>query len=68
MKNGKKSVKPYGAHNLEAEGLLLLHQAREGKKLSRPFTIEHGLAVQAFYKKLLDTGSLRGLCLEGNHP
>ena len=59
---------PRVVDNLEAEALLLLHQARDGKKLTKPFTVEHGLAVQTFYRKLIDTGAIRGLVLEGNHP
>lgn len=53
---------------LEAEALRLLQEARAGKKIRKTFTIQHGLAIQDFYRKLLDTANLRGLCLEGNHP
>lgn len=64
----KKYTRTGVPDNLEGEALMLLHQARDGKKLSKPFTIEHGLAIQTFYRKLNDRDLVRGLCLEGNHP
>ena len=53
---------------MEADALRLLHEARQGRKIGRAFTVQHGLALQDFYRKQIDTANLRGLCLEGNHP
>lgn len=55
-----------GAAKIEAEALRLCYEAREGRRVE--FTGAHAVALQDFYRKLLDTGNLRGLCLEGNHP
>ena len=52
--------------DLEAEALRRVHEARQGKKIS--LTGPQAIALQDFYRKLIDTANLRGLCLEGNHP
>lgn len=56
------------AEALESEALRMLQEARAGKKIRKTFTLQHGLSLQDYYRRQIDTANLRGLCLDGNHP
>jgi len=52
--------------DLEGEALRRCDAARKGRKIT--LTGPQAVALQDFYKRLLDTKSKCGLVLEGNHP
>lgn len=67
-KAAKRPVTKPMPRDFEAEALKICEDARGGRLPYVPLQADHLVKLQDFYRNLMNTANLRGLCVEGNHP